>query len=111
MTGFRTLSSLCALCALCGELPADWPVFRGSPEMAGVGAAKLPDQLAERWAFKTGNAIDSAPAVAGGVVYVASADKHVYALDLKTGREKWKAKLGGPIKASPAVRGDRVYVG
>jgi outer membrane protein assembly factor BamB len=79
--------------------------------MTGVGTAKLPDQLDERWTFKTGNAIDGAPAIAGGVVYVASADKHVYAVDLKTGKQKWKQKLGSPIKASPAVRDNRVYVG
>ena len=41
--------------------PADWPVFRGSPEMAGVADIKLPDQLQERWTFKTGNAIEGAP--------------------------------------------------
>jgi outer membrane protein assembly factor BamB len=99
--------------------PADWPVFRGSPEMSGVAAVKprpdaaagLPDQLAERWTFKTGNAIDGAPALVAGVVFVASADKHLYAVDLKTGQQKWKVKLGAPMKASPAFRGNRVYVG
>ncbi|MBX9581935.1 MAG: PQQ-binding-like beta-propeller repeat protein, partial [Gemmataceae bacterium] len=89
---------------------ADWPLFRGDPLMSGVGEAKLPDQLAERWAFKTGDAVEGAPAVAGGVVYAGSADKHLYALDLKTGQQRWKTKLG-PIKGSPGVRGDKVYVG
>jgi outer membrane protein assembly factor BamB len=37
-------------------------------------------------------------------------DEHLYALDLKTGKEKWNYK-GGSFKASPAVRGDAVYVG
>ena len=90
--------------------PADWPLFRGDPLMSGVGEAKLPDHLEERWAFKTGDAVESAPAVAGGAVYVGSADKHLYALDLASGKERWKTKLG-PIKGSPAVQGDRVYVG
>lgn len=89
---------------------ADWPLFRGDPLMSGVGQAKLPDQLAERWAFKTGDAVEGAPAVAGGVVYVGSLDKHVYAVDLASGNTKWKTKLG-PIKGSPGVKGDRVYVG
>jgi len=44
------------------------------------------------------------------VVYVASTDKHLYAIDLKTGKEKWKRKLG-IMKASPAVKDDRVYIG
>lgn len=89
---------------------ADWPLFRGDPLMSGVGRAKLPDQLDERWAFKTGDAVEGAPVVAAGTVYVGSFDKHLYALDLATGKQKWKVKIG-PTKASPSVRGDRVYVG
>ena len=50
------------------------------------------------------------PAIVDGVVYVASLDKHLYAIDLPTGKQKWKTKLGY-MKASPAVKGDRVYVG
>lgn len=89
---------------------ADWPLFRGDALMSGVGRAKLPDQLAERWTFKCGDAVEGAPAIAGGVVYVGSFDKHLYAIDLAAGKQKWKTKLG-PIKASPSVKGDRVYVG
>jgi outer membrane protein assembly factor BamB len=94
---------------------ADWPVFRGDALMTGVGGAKLPDQLEVRWVFKTGegkkaDAIESAPAVIGGVVYVSSLDKHLYAIELATGKQKWKTKLNY-MKASPAVKGDRVYVG
>jgi outer membrane protein assembly factor BamB len=91
--------------------PADWPVFRGSAEMRGVADIKLPDQLQERWTFKTGNAIEGAPAVVDGIVYVASGDKNFYAIDLKTGQQKWKTPLEAPIKASPAVKNGRVYVG
>jgi outer membrane protein assembly factor BamB len=89
---------------------ADWPVFRGDATMTGVGTAKLPDQLDERWTFKTGNAIQGAPAVVGGVVYVASLDKYLYAVDLATGKQKWKVKLGA-MMASPSVKGDRLYIG
>jgi outer membrane protein assembly factor BamB len=89
---------------------ADWPLFRGDPRMTGVSAAKLPDKLDERWTFKCKDLIDSAPAIADGVVYVASADKFLYALDLATGKEKWKAQLG-PMRSAPAVHKGRVYVG
>jgi outer membrane protein assembly factor BamB len=93
---------------------ADWTVSRGDALMSGVGDTKLPDQLEERWTFAAGNpksgGIEGAPAIAGGVVYVASLDKHLYAIDLSNGKEKWKVKLG-PMKASPAVKGERVYVG
>jgi len=90
--------------------PAIWPVFRGDATMTGVGTAKLPDQLEERWTFKTGDTLDGSPAIANGVVYLASLDKHLYALDLATGKQKWKVKLGA-MRASPSFKGNRIYVG
>src|SRR5207248_1250039 len=90
-----------------------WPVFRGNPLMTGVAPPNptpFPDKLDEKWTFKTGDAIEGAPVIAGGVVYVASLDKHLYAVDLATGKQTWKVKLGA-MKSSPSVRGDRVYVG
>jgi outer membrane protein assembly factor BamB len=89
---------------------ADWPLFRGDPLMTGVGSAKLPEQLEERWTFKAGDTIEGSPAVVDGVVYVASLDKHLYALDLTTGKLKWKVKLG-PAKASPSYKAGRIYLG
>jgi outer membrane protein assembly factor BamB len=78
--------------------------------MTGAGDAKLPDQLEVRWTFKTGDAIESAPAIVDGVAYVSSLDKHLYAIELASGKEKWKTKLSY-MKASPSVKGGRVYVG
>ena len=103
---------LALLCSALGTRysSADWPLFRGDLRMTGVSAAKLPDKLEERWAFKCKDAVESAPAIADGVVYVASMDKHLYAVDLATGKEKWKTLLG-PMKAAPAVHKGRVYVG
>lgn len=106
---YRVLLLLAAL--LCPTVAvADWPMFRGDPLMTGVGTAKLPDQLVERWTFKTGDAIESAPAIVNGVVYVSSLDKHLYAIDLATGKQKWKTKLAH-MRASPSVKGDRIYIG
>jgi outer membrane protein assembly factor BamB len=104
--------ALTSVFLVCIALPAfaDWPVFRGNATMTGVGTAQLPDKLDERWTFKAGDGIEGAPVVAGGVVYFASLDKHLYALDMTTGKQKWKVKLGA-MKASPSVRGDRIYVG
>ncbi len=101
---------LLILAAAAAAPAADWPVFRGSPEMAGVAAAKLPTELHERWTFRTKGDIAAAPVVVGDIVFVASLDKHLYAVDLATGTQKWKCPLG-PIKAAPAVAHGRVYVG
>lgn len=89
---------------------SDWPVFRGNEQSTGGSSAKLPDELAERWVFDCKDSVDGAPAVTDGVAYIASTDKHLYAVEVKTGKQKWKQKLG-IMKASPAVKGDRVYVG
>lgn len=89
---------------------ADWPVFRGNPAMTGVAEAKLPAELDQRWTFKTKGDIAASPIVVGDVVYFASLDKHLYAVDLATGTQKWKCLLG-PIKAAPAFANGKVFVG
>ena len=100
-----------ALCLAAATAPAaDWPLARGDAQMRGVGAAKLPDQLAEVWAFKCGDAIETTPLVVGNVVYVACLDKHLYAVDLTTGKQVWRRKLGS-FKASPGYDNGRLVVG
>ena len=37
------------------------------------------------WRYTTGGSVESTPAVADGVVYVGSADQHLYALDAASG--------------------------
>lgn len=106
----RSLIAAALAALLVSPVAADWPVFRGDPLMSGVGTAKLPAQLAERWTFKTGDSIVGAPAVVGGVVYVGSFDRHLYAIDLATGKKKWATKFGH-LKASPSVKDGKVYVG
>jgi outer membrane protein assembly factor BamB len=87
-----------------------WPVFRGDAQQTGVAAGTLPAKLAELWTFKTEDAIESAVAVADGVVYVGSMDEHLYAVELAGGKQKWKLKAG-PVKAPPAVANGVVYFG
>jgi outer membrane protein assembly factor BamB len=92
-------------------LAADWPVFRGDPAMTGVGQTEIKGPLDVAWTFKTGNAIDGTPVFAGGVVYVGSADKHLYAIDFATAKQLWKTPLGSPVKAAPGIKDGRVYIG
>ena len=44
-------------------------------------------------------------------VFIGSADKHLYALDVKTGRVQWKFNAEAPIVSTPAVTEDAVYFG
>src|SRR2546425_10194728 len=77
---FASVSSVVALFSLfvavgSAQAPsaADWTQFRGNARLTGVAAAALPSTLSLRWAYKVGDAIESSPAIADGVVFVGSA--------------------------------------
>ena len=63
------------------------------------------------WATPTGGAVTSSPAVAGGLVYVGSADRRLYAINATSGEVVWSALTGGSIDSSPAVVDGFAYVG
>jgi len=55
-------------------------------------------------------------AIAGGIVYVATLDAQLVALDQATGREKWVAQVGDPAEGytetmAPLVIDDKVIIG
>lgn len=96
-------------------LPAlckDAPMFRGDAEHSGLYDAAGPAHGPSlKWKFKTRLAVNSSPAIVGGVLYVGSNDHNLYALDADSGTLKWKFKTGGRIPSSPAVTGGTVYFG
>jgi len=53
----------------------------------------------------------SAPVHSAGIVYVGSADGHLYAIDEKTGEERWRFATEGKVRSTPAIAGGRVYFG
>ena len=63
------------------------------------------------WSATTGSAVVSAPAVAGGVVYVGSYDHNVYATTAAGGTPLWSYTTGDRVASSPAVADGVVYVG
>ncbi|MFD9958659.1 PQQ-binding-like beta-propeller repeat protein [Amycolatopsis sp. NPDC058986] len=71
----------------------------------------LSDDGPRPWFFQTGGELYSSPAVDGGVVFVGSTDRSLYAVDLATGTQRWRYIAGGPITSSPAVANGVVYVG
>lgn len=62
-------------------------------------------QPKELWTFQSKGKIYSSPATDGNLLFIGSADQHVYALDRKTGKEIWRFKTGGAVHSSPAVAG------
>jgi len=84
--------------------------FHGGAARTGVYESPGPARLSgTAWTFKTGGPVVASPAVAGGVVYVASLDGFMYAIDQETGKEKWKFKSRMPIASSPAIEGGSLY--
>jgi outer membrane protein assembly factor BamB len=72
------------------------------------GCGRSPDVV---WKFKTGAKISHHPAVSEDKLIVTSNDHHVYALDLKTGKEIWKTNLGSIVFSAPFADRDRVITG
>jgi eukaryotic-like serine/threonine-protein kinase len=84
--------------------------FRGNNAHTGVYDSPGPKQLPSvKWTFKAGGAIVTSPSIAGGVVYIAAWDGHLYAIDQETGKEKWNFKSRMPISSSPVVTQDSLY--
>ena len=104
-------TSLALMALAVSALPA-WAgaTFHADAGRTGVYPGPGPGELhGVKWTFKTGGPVVASPAVADGVVYIASDDGYLYALDQETGEEKWKFKSRMPIASSPAVSGGLVY--
>ena len=89
-----------------------------------VDLGDQPEKRAQRFLWSTppnGMAIESAPALAGGLLVVGAWDGNVHAFDAKTGERRWSrpgpkssegraARYYAPADCSPVVLGDRIYV-
>ncbi|MCU1267512.1 MAG: hypothetical protein JWM21_3830 [Acidobacteria bacterium] len=72
----------------------------------GAVARDLPSPKSQTYDYLT-----SAATVSGGIVYIGSADKRLYAVDVETGQEKWHFETQGMVRSIPAVAGGLVFIG
>jgi eukaryotic-like serine/threonine-protein kinase len=66
------------------------------------------------WSFETGHSVEASPTVVDDVVYVASKDCNVYALNAITGKKIWNFTTGYAyygIYSCPVVINGMVYIG
>jgi polyvinyl alcohol dehydrogenase (cytochrome) len=71
---------------------------------AGINASEVP-RLKLKWAFAFPDTFISngQPTVAGGRLFVPSANRRIYSLDAKTGCQYWAFEPDAPVRASPTV--------
>ncbi len=58
-----------------------WPMFHGDVAHTGYSTGSGPSTNQTLWTFKTNGEVWSSPAVADGIVYVASFDRNLYAIN------------------------------
>lgn len=119
---FQCLFLVC-ICSL-SATAEDWPTYRRDAARSGYTPEKLPDQLEQRWVFRTRHAprpawprsqrmtFDRAPQpiVAGGRVFFGdSVDGRIVALDAKRGAMEWTFPTRAPIRFAPTWREGRLY--
>jgi outer membrane protein assembly factor BamB len=91
---------------------SEWPAFGGGGPLHSNVPVSLPLRRMElTWTAKVGLGGESAPVIAGGMVFVGGMDGSVAAFDLNSGARKWLVPTEGPVSAGPLVRGDLVLVG
>ena len=117
IAGFRLATASRPLAPPSSEISAigsrgDWPMYGGGPAHSGAADTPLP-QVAPGtlWTFETRAPIIASPAIAGGVLFLATGDRRIVALDAESGRLLWEHPVAGPVNSSPAVAGEHVFVG
>ena len=98
--------------------PGDWPKFRYdlantgyNPNETTLGVSNV-SGLQTKWTVNTGDQVYSSPAVVGGVLYDASYNGDVYALDASTGAQLWVTHTGTEFEdSSPAIADGVLYIG
>ena len=83
---------------------SSWPMFHGDPAHTGYASGSGPTTNQTLWVFKTNGRIWSSPAVSNGVVYIASFDHNVYAINAKDGTQIWNFSTHGTIYSFPSCR-------
>ena len=123
--GVVAVTALVYLLAQIVQLPVSKPTTRASAAIGTGQWGLLGGDLAHTasldegpalqgemlWAFQTEAPLRSAPVMADGVVYQATGDARIVALDATDGHLLWEYKTTGPVDSSPALSAAALYVG
>lgn len=81
----------------------DNAMFRGNAWHSGTVRSKPFQNVTVKWKFKTEGAIRGSASMSNTLLFIGSADGHLYALDKASGELHWKFKTGGAVYSTPAV--------
>lgn len=62
------------------------------------------------WSFRTGNIIESTPAIANGIVFLGGADANLYAINASTGARVWAVSVGATVQGPVVAANGLVYL-
>ena len=85
----------------------DWTHYRANAGHTGESATAPKSPLAIDWERKLGSRL-TPPSFGAGLVYTASRDGRVWALDQATGEIRWKFLCGACVRVTPAYAKGRV---
>ena len=115
-TGKITLLSFILLLSLAlSGCTRNWLVYRGDSGSGRTSATVAPP-LGIKWKLLLQDKDSrresfNPPAVWGSMLYFASSDGNLYALDIRTGYMSWVFRTGGPINSVPTADKKSVFIG
>ena len=90
--------------------PGEWAMYGYDLAHTRSMPEQQPHSGRLKWSVNLEASLVAAPAVVGGLVYVATSDSRAVALDVTSGAVLWETPLGAPANGTPAVDSERLYV-
>jgi len=87
----------------------EWTTLQGDEGRTGYTESPAPDSNQTYWKFQTGGPITSSPVAAAGMVFAASTDGYLYAVNASTGTKIWDFWIGTDVN-SPTVAQGKVFI-
>ncbi|PVX25492.1 MAG: hypothetical protein CW716_07890 [Candidatus Bathyarchaeum sp.] len=87
----------------------EWSTLQYNEGRTGYTESPAPDSNQTFWKFQTGGPIRSSPVVAAGMVFVASTDGYLYAVNVTSGAKIWEFWIGTDAN-SPTVAHNKVFI-
>jgi outer membrane protein assembly factor BamB len=87
----------------------EWTTLQSDEGRTGYTDSPAPDSNQLYWKFQTGGPIKSSPVASAGMVFVASTDGYLYAVNATNGAKIWDFWIGTDAN-SPTVANGKVFI-